>query len=94
MRNTITENEIEQIAIDYLQGLGYTYLNGLTISPDGEHPERHYSDVVLITRLRDAMDKLNPNINQDVKDDALKKLLRTDSPNALINNETFHFINI
>lgn len=90
MRNSITENEIEEIALGYLQSLGYNYLNGLVISPDGEHPERQYTDVVLTTRLRDAIDKLNPTITQDAKEDALKKVLRTESPNQLINNENFH----
>lgn len=88
--NSISENEIEGIALGYLQKLGYSYLLGTVISPDGEHPERQYNEVVLITRLRDAIDKLNPTITQDAKEDALKKVLRTDSPNALINNETFH----
>lgn len=88
--NSISENEIEEIALGYLQKLGYSYLLGTVISPDGEHPERQYNEVVLITRLRDAIDKLNPTITQDAKEDALKKVLRTDSPNALINNETFH----
>ncbi len=90
MRNSITENEIEEIALRYLQNLGYSYILGTTLSPDGEHPERQYNDVVLATRLRDAIDKLNPTINQDAKEDALKKVLRTESPNVLINNETFH----
>jgi type I restriction enzyme R subunit len=90
MKNSITENEIEEIALSYLQGLGYTYQLGTVISPDGEHPERQYNEVVLVTRLRDAIDKLNPNISQDAKEDALKKVLRTESPNALINNENFH----
>ena len=90
MRNSITENEIEEIALSYLQGLGYTYQLGTVISPDGEHPERQYNEVVLVTRLRDAIDKLNPTLSQDAKEDALKKVLRTESPNAIINNETFH----
>ena len=90
MRNSITENEIEEIALSYLQNLGYSYILGIDISPDGEHPERQYTDVVLTTRLRDAIDKLNPTLGQDAKEDALKKVLRTESPNALINNETFH----
>lgn len=90
MRNSITENEIEAIALSYLQNLGYSYILGTTLSPDGEHPERQYTDVVLATRLRDVIDKLNPTITQDAKEDALKKVLRTESPNALINNETFH----
>ena len=90
MRNSITENEIEEIALSYLQNLGYSYILGIDISPDGEHPERQYTDVVLTTRLRDAIDKLNPTLGQDAKEDALKKVLRTESPNTLINNETFH----
>lgn len=90
MKNSITENEIEEIALGYLQSLGYNYLNGLVISPDGEHPERQYTDVVLTTRLRDAIDKLNPALTQDAKEDALKKVLRAESPNQLINNENFH----
>lgn len=88
--NSISENEIEEIAIGYLQGLGYNYLNGLVMSPDGEHPERQYNEVVLLTRLRDAIDKLNPTLSHDAKEDALKKVLRSESPNALINNENFH----
>jgi len=88
--NSITENEIEEIALCYLESLGYHYLLGTDISPDGEHPERQYNEVVLATRLRDAIDKLNPTITQDAKEDALKKVLRTDSPNLLINNESFH----
>lgn len=90
MKNSITENEIEEIALSYLQSLGYGYVLGTDISPDGDHPERQYNEVVLATRLRDAIDKLNPVLSQDAKEDALKKVLRTDSPNLIINNETFH----
>jgi type I restriction enzyme R subunit len=90
MKNSITENKIEQIALDYLQQLGYSHMLGTAISPDGEHPERQYNEVILTTRLRDAIDKLNPTISQDAKEDALKKVLRTDSSNLLINNEIFH----
>ncbi|MCP1384596.1 type I restriction endonuclease subunit R [Runella salmonicolor] len=86
----LQENDIELIAIKYLQNIGYQYIVGTDLSPDGEHPERQYTDVVLATRLRDAIDKLNPTITQDAKEDALKKVFRTESPNALINNETFH----
>jgi type I restriction enzyme R subunit len=88
--NSISEDEIEQIAINYFINLGYTHLLGPDISPDGEHPERKYNEVVLVTRLRDAIDKLNPDIPNEAKEDALKKVLRAESPNLLINNETFH----
>jgi len=88
--NSISENDIEQIAIEYLQSLGYQYINGTEISPDGDHPERKYDEVVLVTRLRDAIDKLNSEATSEAKEDALKKLLRLDSPDAIINNENIH----
>ena len=98
--NSISENDIEQIALGYLKTLGYNYVWGPTISPDlsagasakaeGEQPERQYNEVVLANRLRSAIDTLNPNLPAEAKEDALKKVLRAESPNQLINYETFH----
>lgn len=90
MRNSITENEIEEVAIGWLQNLGYEYVLGTDISPDGAFPEREYTEVVLAQRLGNAIDRLNPDLSFDAKDAAIKKVLRTESPDALINNETFH----
>lgn len=88
--NSITENEIENIAISYLQSLGYIHLAGPDISPDGAHPERDYNEVVLKTRVIDAIDKFNPELPIEAKEEALKKVLRMDSPDPLVNNEIFH----
>lgn len=88
--NIINENEIEKIAIGYLQELGYKRAQGVVISPDGEHPERRYDEVVLAVRLRDAIDRLNPHISQEAKDYALAKVLRAESPTLIKNNEVFH----
>src|SRR5438128_868544 len=89
--NVISENEIELIALGYLEQLGYIILHGPDIASDGEHPERKsYSDTILVNRLRDAIDKLNPNVPYDAREEALKKVLRAESPNLLINNEAFH----
>ncbi len=90
MRNSITENEIEEVAIGWLQNLGYEYVLGTEISPDGAFPEREYTEVVLAQRLGNALDRINPDLSFDAKDAAIKKVLRTESPDALINNETFH----
>ncbi len=90
MRNVITENEIEEIALGYLERVGYTVIHAPEISPDGRFPERQYTEVVLTHRLRKAIERLNPHIPNEAREDALKKVLRTDSPNLLINNETFH----
>src|SRR5450759_2495340 len=87
---TITETQIESICLEYLRELGYIFLYGPDISPDGMFTERLYNEAVLGSRLKNAIDRLNPLISSDAREEALKKVLRTTSPNLLINNETFH----
>tara|TARA_R110002073_G_scaffold245531_1_gene408247 strand:+ start:8405 stop:8578 length:174 start_codon:yes stop_codon:yes gene_type:complete len=49
----ITENEIELLAIEIFEGLGYDYLHAPDIAPDGDNPERQrYEEVVLVDRLQ------------------------------------------
>lgn len=87
----ITENDIELYAIEDLEKLGYSYIYGPEIAPDGEARERmSYEDVVLKTRLLQAIDRLNPSIPPHAKEDALKKVLRIGSPDLLTDNEAFH----
>ncbi len=88
--HTITENEIELICLKYLRELDYDHQYGPDLSPDGLFPERSYSEVVLVNRLRSAVNKLNPQIPSDAREEALKKVVRTASPQLIINNETFH----
>jgi type I restriction enzyme R subunit len=88
--NYITESEIEQIALDILhEELGYTVLYAPYLA-DGAHKEREFSDVVLNKRLRKAIDKLNPSIPAEAREEAFKKVLRTSSVSLLENNENFH----
>lgn len=87
---TITETQIESICLEYLRELGYDFLYGPDISPDGTFPERLYNEVILVNRLKSAIDRLNPLISSDAREEALKKVLRTTSPTLLINNETLH----
>jgi type I restriction enzyme, R subunit len=86
----ITETHVEFICLDYLKELGYDLFSGPDISPDGLFVERFYNEVVLVNRLKNVINRLNPSISPDAREDALKKVLRTSSSNLLINNETFH----
>ena len=91
MSRIITESDIEEAALEILAELKYKILHGPDIAPDGLSPERQsYSEAVLLSRLTDAIDKLNPNIPQDAKEEAVKKLLRTSSPSLIENNQNFH----
>ncbi len=86
----ISEDHIEQIFIEECKALGYTYINGADISPDGINQEREYSEVVLKQRLQNAIALLNPTIPADAQEEALKKVLRSNSPNLFQNNYQFH----
>jgi len=86
MTNKITENAVENVAIELLASQGYAYL-----SPEEQEAEREsLSDVVLRGRLKAAIDKLNPNIPQDAKDQALREVLNLPSQDLIENNEAFH----
>lgn len=87
----INEDMVEQEALEIFLELGYEILHGPDISPDGPTPMRElYSDVVLIKRLRDAVHTLNPNIPPTAKEEAVKKVIRADSPDIISNNRKFH----
>ncbi|MFJ2364859.1 hypothetical protein ACIPIN_14400 [Pseudomonas sp. NPDC087697] len=56
----MTEDQLGQEALGWLGELGYTHVYGPTIAPDGESPERDsYREVVLVGRLRSAIDRLS-----------------------------------
>jgi type I restriction enzyme R subunit len=90
MTAVLSEDHIEQILIQELAELGYSYLHGGVISPDGLYAERTFQEVVLKERLREAIAKFNPSIPYEAQEDALKKVLRADSPELVMNNYTFH----
>lgn len=90
MPAVISEDHIEQIVIQEFIELGYNYVNGADISPEGTAQEREYDEVVLKHRLRHAIAKLNTSIPNEAQEEALKKVLRTESPNLFQNNYTFH----
>jgi type I restriction enzyme R subunit len=90
MAAVISEDHIEQIVIQEFIELGYSYVNGADISPDGIAQERDFDEVVLKQRLQTAIAKLNPNVPYEAQEEAIKKVLRTDSPNLFQNNYQVH----
>jgi type I restriction enzyme R subunit len=87
----ITENIIEESAIEILQSQGWDYVNGKEISPEGLFCEReNYQQIILIDRLRNAISKINPHIPTEAQEAAVQKVLRIYSPVLLHNNEEFH----
>lgn len=90
-----TETDLELATLEWLEGLGYSVVGGPEIAPppDGERPERKsYADVVLESRLWLAIDKFNPDIPRDAKEEAFKKVVQVahSTPSLVINNKIFH----
>jgi len=91
MTKSITESVVEEVALDILRELGYAIAYGPELAPDGETPERKsYGDAILERRLRAALSRLNPQIPADALDEAVRKLLRVDSPNLYMVNHQCH----
>lgn len=91
MKNRITENTIEEFAIELLEKLGYQYLYGPDIAPDGDRLEREsFEDVLLLERLRTAVGRINSKIPADARKNAIKQILRLNSTELIANNESFH----
>jgi len=87
----ITENDIELLAIEKLEILGYQYIYAPNIAPDGESAERSsYEDVLLTGRLQNATRKINPTIPHAAQEEALKAIQRINAPELIANNEAFH----
>jgi len=87
----LTESVVEQAALAWLESLGYTILLGPEIAPGELQAERdNYGQVVLERRLRQALQRLNPQVPADAIEEAFRKLTRPDSPSLVANNHLIH----
>jgi type I restriction enzyme R subunit len=91
VRVGFTESEVEEAALEWLESLGWAYRGGPEIAPGELFAEREsYGQVILTGRLREAIKRLNPKIPEDAREEAFRKLTRTESPSLVVNNRTFH----
>lgn len=86
-----TESVVEEAALDWFNELGYTKIYAPDVAPDQPEKERNdYNDVILLSRLQNAIDIINPSISSEAKTDAIKKILTTTTQNLYANNHNFH----
>jgi len=91
MSARFTESVVEEAALAWLEGLGYTILHGPEIAPGEPFAVREdYGQVVLEGRLRQALQRLNPQAPPDALDEAFRRLTRPDSPSLVANNHAVH----
>ncbi|HET6587730.1 MAG TPA: type I restriction endonuclease subunit R [Oleiagrimonas sp.] len=69
------EDHLESACMDWLAQLGWTCLHGDEVSPGGMQCDRaRYADVVLASRLREAVVRLDPGLTTAEIDEAVDKL--------------------
>ncbi|WP_074555636.1 type I restriction endonuclease subunit R [Bacillus cereus] len=85
------ESELEIAALEWLEEIDYEIVEGPDIAPDGDYAEREsFHDVVLVDRLRDSLQKINPTVDRKVIEEAIQKIIANASPNFVLNNKQFH----
>ena len=88
---TITEADVEQAAMDWLEGLGWRVAHGPDIAPDTPDAERpDYGEVLLERRLWDALSELNPDLPVAALGDAFRKLTHPEGPTLEARNRASH----
>ncbi len=90
---TLTEADVEEVALEWLSGLGWQVAHGPDIAPDQPRAERDsFEQVVLERRLRDAIALLNPHLPDSAIEDTYRKLTRPEGSTLEVRNRAFHRI--
>ena len=83
----LTEADVEHAALAWLESVGWQTAHGPDLIPN---ERADYGSVILETRLRDAICRLNPELPADAWDDAFNKLTRPAGSNLVARNREFH----
>ena len=80
---------VEQPAINWLKGLGYSYIHGTELCPENGERES-YRDVILKKRFVNAIKRINPWIDDKIAEDVYKKVSDIPHPDFILKSKTFY----
>ena len=87
----LSENELEQLALNWFREQGYDIIYGPDIAFDGDHPERKdYHQVILTGRLLSSLQKINPTVPLSTLEEVVDKLEKPEHSLLAQNNRAFH----
>ena len=87
----ITEDILEEQAIEWFKEIGYEYKHGNDIAPNSQTPERDdFRQVILKDRLRSALKQLNPNVPKNTIDNEITKITNPNTPGLISSNRQFN----
>ena len=85
------EAQVEESALTYFSELGYQTVYGPLIAPGEATQERtSFDQVLLLERLRNAVQRINRDMPGELIDEALKKLQRPESQDLMSENLRVH----
>lgn len=89
--SAVDESVVEEAALEWLAQLGYERAYGPNIGPGGPDQERDsFEQVYLVGRLRDALRRINSEIDADLIEAAIKRLQRAESQSLIDENARVH----
>ncbi|MDF1690186.1 MAG: type I restriction endonuclease subunit R [Cycloclasticus sp.] len=87
----ITEDQLEQLCLEWFQSIGYDTICGYDIAPDSGAPERSdYRQVILYGRLLGSLQQINPHIPEATLEQVALQITTPETPILIINNKAFH----
>lgn len=87
----LSEAAVEQALLEQLRSLGYAIESEEDIGPDGNRPEREsHDEVVLKKRLEDSVERLNPGLPLEARQDAVRRVMQSELPSQLEENRRLH----
>lgn len=93
----MTSDELDKVefpALEQLQSLGWSYVEGVKLSPDKSDERSSFKDVVLEKRLTASIKRINPWINDENLCKVVRELTKTQYPNLIeANQEIWKTIN-
>jgi type I restriction enzyme R subunit len=90
---SLTESIVEEASLRWFEELGYAVGHGPRLAPGEPAAERDsFAEVVLVGRLRNAITRLNPHIPAEAQEEALRKVLRPETPALAGINRRFHHL--
>jgi type I restriction enzyme R subunit len=87
----ITEDQLELACLEWFKSIGYDYVCGYDIAPDGVAPERtDYRQIILFGRLIKQLQLINPHIPVATIELVAQQIAKPETPILIKNNKVFH----
>jgi Type I site-specific restriction-modification system, R (restriction) subunit and related helicases len=73
----LSEAQLETALLEQLAGLRYGYVSDDVFGTNGHRPERESHDEVLLRkRFEDAVERLNPGVPPEARQDAIRRVVQ------------------